>query len=92
MWQIIHPLRRADVETYILPDGASLLYDPVAEVGYPLDLLRSLIWDYCDGTVSTAEIAAEVAALLPQEAEARADASRIVQEFRRTGLLASDGG
>jgi hypothetical protein len=89
---VFRPTRRADIETYDLPDGASLLYDPIAEIGYPLDILRSLIWDYCDGTLSTAEIASEVAALLKQETGASAEASRIVQEFARTGLLASDGG
>lgn len=92
MSHAIRLTRRADVETYVLPDDASLLYDPITETGYPLDTLRSLIWEYCDGTLSAAEIAAEVAALLPQDAEAGEDATHIVEEFARMGLLASDRG
>lgn len=83
------PLRRPDVETYVLPDGTSLLFDTVTEAGLPLDVLRSLIWDYCDGTLSPEQIAAEVATLLPGEAEAAPHTLRVLEEFAEQGLLAT---
>jgi hypothetical protein len=51
-----YPTRRPDVKTYVLPDGTALLFDPVVEGGLPLDVLSSLIWDYCDGALSADEI------------------------------------
>src|SRR5260370_8019227 len=62
----VNPCRRLDVETYVLPDGTALLFDPVTEAGYPIDILSSLIWDYCDGMEALDTIANGIAALLPQ--------------------------
>jgi hypothetical protein len=87
----VHPLRRADVETYVLPDGTSLLFDPISEAGHPLDVLRSLIWDYCDGSLSDTQIAQEVAELLPEQAEAASYALHVLEEFGQQGLLAPIG-
>ncbi|HZC05975.1 MAG TPA: hypothetical protein VE338_10065 [Ktedonobacterales bacterium] len=82
-----HPVRRPDVETYVLPDGTSLLFDPASESGLPLDTLSSLIWDYCDGALSDDDIAQEIAALLPQITDARAHALTVIEGFKQYGLL-----
>ena len=82
-----HPVRRANIETHVLPDGTSLLYDPTTEVGLPLDVLSSLIWDYCDGALSDDEIAGEVAALLPQIADVDAQVLSVIEGFEQQGLL-----
>ena len=82
-----HPIRRPDVETYVLPDGTSLLFDPVNESGLPLDTLSSLIWDYCDGALSANEIANEVTALIPQIADVEAHVLTVIHGFEEYGLL-----
>jgi len=82
-----NPRRRLDVETHVLPDGTSLLFDPKTEAGHPLDVLRSLIWDYCDGTLTADEISLEIAALLPQESEAGKYTLHVIEEFAHDGLL-----
>lgn len=84
---VSHPVRRADIETFVLPDGTTLLYNPVTESGLPLDTLSSLIWDYCDGELSDAEIASEIVALLPQIANVEAHVLTVIQGFDEYGLL-----
>ncbi len=85
------PQRRSDVETHVLPDGTSLLYDPIADVGYPLDLVRSLMWDLCDGTLTSEEIARELATLLPQHETAALYSLHVLDEFVARGLLEAQG-
>jgi hypothetical protein len=87
MSRLSRPTRRGDVETYVIPDGASLLFDPVTEAGYPLDLVCSLVWDYCDGMLSELEIAHEIAALLPDAADAASCTLAILDDLARQGLL-----
>lgn len=82
-----HPVRRQDVETYVLPDGTSLLYDTVSESGMPLDTLSSLIWDYCDGALSDEEIVREIVALLPQINDVSAHVLTVIAGFEELGLL-----
>jgi hypothetical protein len=84
-----HPLRRADVETHVLPDGSSLLFDPDTDVGHVLDALGSLVWDYCDGALSADDITGEVAGLLPHESHLPAEVRRLLADFAEAGLLAS---
>src|SRR5579863_9394049 len=84
------PLRRSDVETYILPDGSALLYDPRSESGHPLDVVRALIWDYCDAQLTRDEIAQEIAALLPQAPDAVTYTLSVLEEFALAGLLAPE--
>jgi hypothetical protein len=85
-----HPLRRADIETHVLPDGSSLLFDPVTDAGHVLDALGSLVWDYCDGALSADDITDEVAALLPEENHLAAEVRRLLADFADVGLLASE--
>lgn len=82
-----HPVRRTDVETYVLPDGTSLLFDPISESGLPLDALSSLIWDYCDGALSDEEIAGEIMELLPQITNVGEHVLTVIQGFEQYGLL-----
>jgi hypothetical protein len=83
----MHPRRRAEVETYVLPDGSSLLFDPETEAGHPLDVWRSLIWDYCDGALAADAIAGEIVALVPQIADAAEFTRAVLDEFAQAGLL-----
>ena len=86
------PRRRPDVETYVLPDGTALLYDPIADVGFPLDLMHSLLWDFCDGILTSEGIVGELAALLPHDDTAAESARQILAEFAVQGLLEAPTG
>jgi len=83
-----HPLRRADIETHVLPDGTCLLFDPDTDAGHVLDALGSLVWDYCDGALSAEAITDEVAGLAPQESHLAAAVRRLLADFAEAGLLA----
>jgi hypothetical protein len=87
--QLNYPRRRADVETHVLPDGTCLLFDPQGNEGYVLNAAGALVWDYCDGTLTCAAIAQELAALLPQHPEVRAETERALQDLAERGLLST---
>ena len=72
------PLRRAEVETYLLPDGSCVLFDPRLGEGFTLNAAGALVWEYCDAALSSDEIAREVAALLPNEPQAYTDGLAVI--------------
>jgi Coenzyme PQQ synthesis protein D (PqqD) len=81
------PLRRADVETYLMPDGSCVLFDPRLGEGLTLNAAGALVWDYCDAALSTDEIAREVASLLPNEPLAYTDGLAVMSQLLELGLL-----
>jgi len=81
------PLRRADVETYLLPDGSCVLFDPRLGEGFTLNAAGALVWEYCDAALSTDEIAREVASLLPNEPQAYTDGLAVISQLLDAGLL-----
>lgn len=87
MAEDIHPRRRDDVESEILPDGSCLLFDPVSNNGHALNAAGALIWDYCDGALSAGAIADELAQLLPDAPEMRTQALAMIATLSRLGLL-----
>lgn len=83
------PRRRPDVETHVLPDGTCLLFDPIASEGHALTAVGALVWDYCDGTVSRAEITSEIGSLLPDAPQLRDEVIQLLDQFADSGLLAA---
>jgi hypothetical protein len=81
------PLRRADVETYLMPDGSCVLFDPLQGEGLTLNAAGALVWEYCDAALSTEEIARDVASLLPNEPQAYTDGLAVMSQLRELGLL-----
>jgi hypothetical protein len=81
------PLRRADVETYLMPDGSCVLFDPVQGEGVTLNAAGALVWEYCDAALSTEEIARDVASLLPNEPQAYTDGLAVMSQLRELGVL-----
>jgi len=76
------------VESFFLPDGSCLLFDPASDEGYALNIAGALVWDYCDGELTGAEVAGELASLLPQYVEMQAVAEQLLDELLELGLLA----
>ena len=71
-----------------MPDGSALLYDPETNEGHTLNPVGSFIWEYCDGTLTPDQIAAELADALPQAPDIHAEALRMIAEFAAAGLFA----
>jgi hypothetical protein len=90
MVETIHPRQRTDIETYIMPDGTCLLFDTVSNEGLALNAAGALVWDYCDGTLSADEIAAELATLLPEEQQSRAETLSLLEELGKLGYLSAN--
>lgn len=76
------------VETHILPDGSCLLFDPVTDKGFALNSTGALVWDYCDGELTGAEVAREMTSLLPQFVDIGAVTEELLSELLELGLLA----
>ena len=91
MVETTHPRQRKDIETHIMPDGTCLLFDTVSNEGLALNAAGALVWDYCDGTLSADEIAAELATLLPEEQQTRAEALSLLEELGTRGYLSAGG-
>ena len=70
-----------------MPDGTCLLFDVVSNEGRALNAAGALTWDYCDGTLSVGEIADELAALLPNVPQVRADTLALLVELAQSGYL-----
>jgi len=91
MVETVHPRQREDIETHIMPDGTCLLFDAVSNEGLALNAAGALVWDYCDGTLSADEIAAELATLLPEEQQTQAETLSLLEELGKLGYLSADG-
>jgi hypothetical protein len=82
------PRRRDALETHLMPDGSALLYDPATSQAHTLNPVGSFIWEYCDGTLTPDQIAAELADALPEAPGIHAEALRMIAEFEAAGLFA----
>ena len=87
MPQLTRLRQRPDVDTCVFPDGTCLLFDSRQGKGYTLNIAGALVWDYCDGTMTTEQIAIELANLLPEHPEVRAETERMLTELAEYGLL-----
>ena len=72
-----------------MPDGSALLYDPATSQAHTLNPIGSFVWEYCDGTLTPDQIAAELADALPQAPDIHAEALRMIAEFAAAGLFTS---
>lgn len=71
-----------------MPDGSALLYDPATSQAHTLNPVGSFIWEYCDGTLTPDQIAAELADALPEAPDIHAEALRMIAEFDAADLFA----
>jgi hypothetical protein len=82
-----NPVRRPDVETFLLPDGSCLLFDSRTEEAHVLNVVGALVWDYCDGALSAEQIADELAPLLPEQPTLGDDVREMIEALAGKGLL-----
>ncbi len=82
-----YPRRRENVEMEVMPDGSALLYDPQSDQGHVLTALGALVWDMCDGSMTSQAICEECAALLPQLPDTFNVVHDLIASFRELSLL-----
>jgi PqqD family protein of HPr-rel-A system len=85
------PQGRADLTLHELDDEA-LIFDPRTADTHRLNATAYEVWALCDGSRSEAEIAGELSERYAIDAgQALEHVARIVEEFRRYGLLVGGG-
>jgi hypothetical protein len=78
---------RSDVSLRVV-GGEAILHDPVARATHVVNGSAARVWELCDGR-SLDELVAAFGASYGREADAvRDDVVRVVDSFRRLGLLA----
>lgn len=88
LWQ---PVRRADIEIEVLPDGSALLYDLLTDQGHALAALAALVWEMCDGTMTVEALVADLTAQLPEVPQLAEIVAVLLDEFRQQHLLEAGG-
>lgn len=88
MFEATRVRHQPSVETHVLPDGSCLLFDPVTDRGFALNATGALVWDYCDGELTGAEVAQEMTNLLPQYTDIGTVTENLLNELLELGLLA----
>jgi PqqD family protein of HPr-rel-A system len=82
------PTRRADLVTRTV-DGEVVILDRATGNVHRLNATASFIWNHCDGTSTSAEIAARVATNFERTPEqVLADVTEALANLERLGLLA----
>jgi hypothetical protein len=84
----MYPQRRPDVSSNLLPDGHVVIFCVKTEWAQTLNPTAAIVWEFCDGEHTVADIAQELATLLGSEGtELGDDVSKLVAELGEAGLL-----
>lgn len=86
------PVRRAEIEMEVMPDGSALLYDPADDQGHVLTAMDALVWDMCDGTLTIEAIIADLTTLLPNTTNTSQVVHDLLGAFAELRLLATPEG
>lgn len=89
MSQTTYLRQHPEVESHFLPDGTCLLFDPMTNQGYTLNVAGALVWDYCDGALTDRQIAQELVDLLPQYPDVQTETAQLLCELVERGMLIS---
>jgi hypothetical protein len=85
----MYPQRRADVRSTLLPDGYLVLFSTKTEWAQTLNPTAAIVWEFCDGERTVAEIAEELTELLGEavKGDITKDVSQTVCDLVEAGLL-----
>jgi Coenzyme PQQ synthesis protein D (PqqD) len=88
------PLRRPDIVARILPDGYVLLEVTGTDWVHQLTPLGGIIWEFCDGKNSAADIVSRVGELddLGPMPDLKEHVIRLLNDFQNAKLLATTSG
>lgn len=82
-----NPTRAAVVLHEVLADGSAVLYHTTSRQLMTLNPTGALVWELCDGALSTDEIAAEVRSVFPEVPSVDADVDAVLAQLRIRGML-----
>lgn len=78
--------------TIVELDGEAVVFDELSCDLHYLNPTATLVFRLCDGTGTVDELATDIAAAYrADEEQIRRDVDAVVQDFRRSGLLAESG-
>ena len=81
-------LVRNDAFHTVEMDGDTLLYRPTSRKAIHMDAIASTIWKMCDGTRSSEDLAAELSAFYPDDADSvRTDVASTVDMLLDCGAI-----
>ncbi len=83
------PTRDPEIETNILPDGHVVLVSPKTEWAHTLNPLAALVWEFCDGNNTAADIFAQVSAIdsIPHTNSLEQEITELITELEESGFL-----
>ena len=84
------PLKHPSVIDELLSDGSMVLFHKASRYLMSLNPTAALVWEYCDGTRTSAGIADEIRAVFPDRPSVGDDVSAILADLRDRGVLAED--
>ena len=84
------PLKSPQVSDELLADGSMVLFHTASRRLLTLNPTAALVWEYCDGSHSTAAIASAVSAVFPDVPAVPDDVERILVDLREQGMLAHE--
>lgn len=81
------PKKRKDIINEIVEDE-TVIYDPRNHNVHHLNPVAGVIWDLCDGSHTTKEIAEEILEVLEaDQSQVEGDVTKTIEEFQSKGLL-----
>jgi|AGTN01.2.fsa_nt_gi hypothetical protein len=86
----MHKLKRtSNSKTSLLPDGYIAIFCGSTDRALTLPPVGALVWEFCDGELSTQDIVGEVAKLIGSEAtpELRRQIQDLTNELEKNGFL-----
>jgi len=85
----VKPKRNPDFSSRLLPDGYVLIHSENSSWVHTLTPLGGLVWEFCDGLRTSAEIADLISATANVAAK-QEDVLELIKELDKNGLLAAD--
>jgi hypothetical protein len=87
-----HPIKSPQVSDELLADGSMVLFHAATRRLLTLNPTAALVWEYCDGAHSPAEIASAVGDVFPDVPAISDDVERILLDLRQEGMLGHESG
>ncbi len=84
-----NPTRAAVVLHEVLADGSAVLYHTTSRQLMTLNPTGALVWELCDGSLSTDGIAEEVRSVFPDAVTVAADVAAVLAQLHVRGMLAA---
>ncbi len=84
----MHYQRNDEIKTTLMPDGHVVLFNAKTEWAQVLNPVGALVWEYCDGATSVAEMTKEIAKLLQADrATLQDDINSLIGDLLSQGLI-----